>query len=346
MGRPRIDDVLNELVSRGEPFSSGQVAEATGATRQAISRHLDRLLSSGAVSVIGKGRATRYVPAPERPAFEAELPTLGLSEDRLWNDIRTRVPALSRAEHANAVALTAYGFTEMVNNVIDHARATTVHVRLSVNGDVLGFEVRDDGIGVFENVRDRLGLADHITALQELSKGKVTTMPEAHTGEGLFFTSKAADHFELAANGLAWIVDNRRGDTAILNVTSPPGTAVRFEVALSKQETLESIFARYTHDLAFDTTRTVVKLFQHGVRFVSRSEAKRLLHGLERFRHVVLDFAGVEGVGQGFADEVFRVWARAHPDIELTAENMAPAVAFMIGRAGYRAGVVLPPAPA
>jgi hypothetical protein len=78
---------------------------------------------------------------------------------------------------------------------------------------------------------------------------------------------------------------------------------------------------------------TVVKLFSYGVRFVSRSEAKRLLDGLERFAHVILDFAGVELVGQGFADEVFRVWAAAHPAVALAAENMSPPVAFMVARA-------------
>lgn len=80
-------------------------------------------------------------------------------------------------------------------------------------------------------------------------------------------------------------------------------------------------------------TRIVVKIHALGVRFVSRSEAKRLLSGLERFREVVLDFTGVEDVGQGFADEIFRVWARAHPKIRLKPLHMAPAVEFMVRRA-------------
>jgi uncharacterized protein (DUF1330 family) len=129
------------------------------------------------------------------------------------------------------------------------------------------------------------------------------------------------------------MVDNRRGDYAVASAPPAPGTRVRFEVPLDLRDSPEDVFARYTHDFEFDTTRTVVKLFAYGVRFVSRSEAKRLLEGLDRFRHVIVDFAGVEAVGQGFADEVFRVWARAHPEIRIDAENMAPPVAFMIDRA-------------
>jgi hypothetical protein len=182
-------------------------------------------------------------------------------------------------------------------------------------------------------VRRRFGLTDPVEALQQLSKGKLSTQPERHTGEGLFFTSKAADLFELTANGLRWVVDRARADQAVGEAPQEPGTRVRFELRPDTQDRLEDLFARYTHDFEFDTTRAVVKLFAFGTSFVSRSEAKRLTQGLERFRHVILDFQGVTLVGQGFADEIFRVWHRDHPDIELKAENMIAPVAFMVERA-------------
>jgi STAS-like domain of unknown function (DUF4325) len=47
----------------------------------------------------------------------------------------------------------------------------------------------------------------------------------------------------------------------------------------------------------------------------------------------VLDFRGVGEIGQGFADEVFRVWACSHGAAALTPLNMNEAVAFMVGRA-------------
>lgn len=39
-------------------------------------------------------------------------------------------------------------------------------------------------------------------ALFELAKGKLTTDPSKHTGEGVFFTSRMFDSFEISANGL------------------------------------------------------------------------------------------------------------------------------------------------
>ena len=93
------------------------------------------------------------------------------------------------------------------------------------------------------------------------------------------------------------------------------------------------VFDEYTEDFEFTRTRVVVKLFEMGVRFISRSEAKRLVIGLERFREAILDFHGVRELGQGFADEVFRVWASSHPETRLVPVNMAAPIEFMVRRA-------------
>ena len=79
-------------------------------------------------------------------------------------------------------------------------------------------------------------------------------------------------------------------------------------------------------------TRTVVRLFGLGVRFISRSEAKRLMRGLDRFSEVVLDFAGVEEVGQGFVDEILRVWPSRHPGTTIEPVGMTGPVEFMVRR--------------
>jgi hypothetical protein len=71
-----------------------------------------------------------------------------------------------------------------------------------------------------------------------------------------------------------------------------------------------------------------VKLLQPD--YVSRSEARRLLVNLEKFREIVLDFRDVRSVGQGFADEVFRVFTGRNPEIVIRSENVNPAVMAMI----------------
>ena len=222
----------------------------------------------------------------------------------------------------------------MVNNAIDHSGAAEVEVGVRKEGDTVAVEVRDRGFGIFEHIRARLGVASRIEALQELSKGKTTTMPSRHSGEGIFFRSKAVDEFEIRSGELRWIVDNRRGDMAVGEVEpAVVGTEVRMELDVPRARDLADVFAEYTRGLEFTKTRTVVRLFEYGTSFVSRSVAQRLVRGLSKFREVVLDFRGVELVGQGFADEVFRVWALDHPEVDLVPVDMNEPVAFMVERA-------------
>jgi len=66
---------------------------------------------------------------------------------------------------------------------------------------------------------------------------------------------------------------------------------------------------------------------------VSRSQAKRVLARVELFRSVVFDFSGVSSIGQAFADEIFRVFAHEHPEIQMRFIHAAAAIRQMISRA-------------
>jgi anti-sigma regulatory factor (Ser/Thr protein kinase) len=207
-----------------------------------------------------------------------------------------------------ARSILQYALTKLVNNVIDHSEVAEVEITVSTEGGDIELVVQDRGVGIFRHIRDHMALASELEALQELSKGKATTMPEHHTGEGIFFTSKAVDRFEIESGTLHWIVDNRLGDMAVRTLDPPvEGTKVRVEIEQVTACELIDVFDEYTEDFEFSRTRTVVKLFAIGTEFISRSQAKRLLHGITKFREVILDFKDVDLVGQGFADEVFRI---------------------------------------
>jgi excisionase family DNA binding protein len=286
--------------------------------------------------------ARRALPASgrrPRPDLLQEHVPAGLEEHILWREAAERLHLSDRVS-ANCWGAAQYAFSEMVNNAIDHARATRVIARWWVDRATLSFEVDDDGSGVFARIREGLDLGDSFSAIQELSKGKTTTDPARHTGEGIFFTSKVVDAFVLDANGLRWTVDNLRGDQAVGLTDRIYGTLVRCELDAQLSRSTSEVFAAYSIDHDFARTRAVVQLFSIGVRFISRSEARRLLAGLERFRDVMIDFRGVQEVGQGFVDEVFRVWPSQHPDVTVRPVNMVGPVEAMVRR-----GLPAPPTP-
>lgn len=320
---------LSSLLAARGSVSSGELAAALGVSRQAAHGQLRREVEAGRLARTGSGRAARYVAAP-RPAFR--YPVATSAEDRIVGDLERQVPALEALDAESRTAF-VYVASELLNNAIDHSAGRTVEATVEVHAHDIDLTIIDDGVGAFERVRASYRLASHVEAAAELTKGKVTTLPERHSGEGIFFSSRVARRFELHANGHALIVDDALGDIAVLAEPERKGTLARAVLGRPPRRTLRQVFDAHTEDFAFVRTRTVVKLFGLGRDFLSRSEARRLLSGLERFREIVLDFQGVPGVGQGFADEVFRVWARAHPGSVLEPVAMNEDVRYFVERA-------------
>ena len=102
------------------------------------------------------------------------------------------------------------------------------------------------------------------------------------------------------------------------------------------ERTTKEIFDEYTSDdFVFNKTKITVHLAKDylGHDFVSRSLAKRILMNVEKFKVIVLDFENIDNIGQGFADEVFRVFKNKNPDITIVPVNMNEEIEFMINRA-------------
>ena len=334
-----IDDWIRQLLREKNQFSAGELAALAGLTRQGVQRHLRRALAAGWLFRVGQGRGTAYrllsaagQSAGPQPSYRQTHILKDLDEAAVWTRAVAWLDVQQVSRSTEFDRAFGYVTTEMVNNAIDHSEASHVELLMSLDGPSLTLRITDEGLGAFEKVRSTFGLEGHMHSIQELSKGKVTTDPERHSGEGIFFSSKVADRFELAANRLRWVIDNRIDDSSIVADPRSQGSELLITFDLNTRIRTEEVFARFTTDLEFDRTRCIIRLFELGSSFISRSQAKRLVSNLEKFRVVELDFSGVDQVGQGFVDEVFRVWALAHPETQLTPTQMVPPVEFMIRR--------------
>jgi hypothetical protein len=116
------------------------------------------------------------------------------------------------------------------------------------------------------------------------------------------------------------------------------GTAVIMVIRKNSPLLIAGIFNEYTDpdkQPGFHKTTIPVELMQYeGESLMSRSQARRLITRFDRFLEVVLDFTGVDMIGQGFADEIFRVFAAAHPGVHLTSINCNENVRNMIHHVG------------
>jgi anti-sigma regulatory factor (Ser/Thr protein kinase) len=333
--KPSVEETIDRMLSEWGSIANRHVAEAAGVSRQAVHAHLKRMVDAGELVVDGSGRNVRYrrIQHPHRFAYQRK----GLEEHEVWNQVRSDVAELATLPEATERVLHS-ALTELVNNAIEHSSARTVKIRCQRINSRIAVEIIDDGVGIFDHLVDELDFPTRLAALQELSKGRITTLPEAHAGGGLYFVSRIADYFEIESGGIRWMVDNEIPDMAMGASSLAAGTRAWFEVELEPEYDPEEVFSESNEALELSRRRLVVKLFAIGVRFMSRSEARRLLHGLEEYREIILDFKDVEAIGLGFVDEVFRVWPAAHPDTRIRAIHMEPTVRFMVERVSRQTG--------
>ncbi len=322
----KIEDHPREIVS--------MLAETFSISRQAAHRHIDNMVKENVIVAVGATRNRTYSLASivdKTWSFGLN----GLNEDNVWrNSVSTELKDIS----ANILQICQYGLTEIVNNAIDHSEGTSVTVAVMRTLVSITISVQDNGFGIFNKIQRDLKLDDNLHSVLELSKGKLTTDPQKHSGEGIFFTSWMFDEFSIISGNLFfnttsrgkentrdWLIENK-GKAAL-------GTCVIMKIAASSKLTARQVFDSFSVDGDFGFSRTTIPVFlaQYGSEnLISRSQARRLLTRFERFKEILLDFENVEMIGQAFADEVFRVFKNAYPQTHLSTMNTNEDVSWMI----------------
>lgn len=327
--------ILN-LLDAGGSATSPELAEALGITRQAVNQHIRHLLAQRKIVKTGSTRAARYYlpkDAPKGRSLQRTFDLAELDEAEVYEEFALALNLQSLRD--NVESIVHYAFTEMLNNAIDHSESAQCKVTFEVDPAHVRFTVRDFGIGVYHSIADKLGLPDEHAAMIELIKGKTTTMPSRHSGEGIFFVSRTADRYTVRSHRIQLQWDRLAGDVFVSDERQFEGTLVEFDIQSNARTRLEKVFEEFApaeYDFRFEKTRVLVKLLRED--YVSRSEAKRLLHNLDKFSEIELDMRQVNNVGQGFVDEVFRVFTQRNPDTKVHAVNASPAVDAMIRHSG------------
>lgn len=335
-------EIILKLASEKDSITTQDITHKLGnISRQAASRHLRNLVKQGLLVKRGHTIGSYYILPQKASLLSSDRVGMrvkreGLEEHKIFTKLRDQAPFIRELKD-NVSSILFYAFSEMLNNAIEHSQSKWVKVEITRDAANLSFVISDFGIGVFRNVLLTRHLKSELEAIQDLLKGKTTTAPHSHSGEGIFFTSKVADIFILDSFGYRLRVDNLINDVFMEKPESiNRGTNVRFSIALDSKRHLNDVFSRFVVDPTkpgFNKTEIQVRLFVVGNIYISRSQARRILSGLDKYESIIFDFDKVTTVGQAFADEIFRVFKNAHRQIHLEAINMAEPVKFMVERA-------------
>ncbi len=326
-----IKNYIISNVSENPNKITQKVCDHFGITKPTVLKYINELSEANIINKTGSNRYPGYRLV--ETVHKWEYPNVNLEEDVLW---RKDLSPLLTDLKSNVKDICQYGFTEMVNNVIDHSDANFLNVELILDYLSIRIWVNDDGVGIFRKIKKVLGLEHSKHAILELAKGKFTSDPENHSGEGIFFTSRAFKRFMITSHKLTFYGAANSDGVLWEEKEDLLGTFVHMRINKNSQIQLADIFNEYAdpdRDPSFHKTLIPVKLMEHeGEALISRSQAKRLINRFDRFVEVGLDFSGVKQIGQAFADQIFRVFQNKYPNVNLIVLNASDEVANMIKR--------------
>jgi hypothetical protein len=337
MGRK---DQIFKIIQKSKQITSYALQKELKISRQMTARYLRELLNEKKIQKTGSTKSAVYYLFGKGPTQKKNsdlklrfiLKTYKLQEDQVFEQVDHKLN-LKRHLSAKGRSIAWYAFSEMLNNAIDHSQSKEVEILVGIQSGDFYFEIRDKGIGIFKNVQKVFKLNSELDAISHVLKGKQTTWPEAHSGQGIFFTSKIADTFNFKSHNNEVLFDNPKDDVDVKEVSFFKGTKVGFRIKQKTKKDLEKLFRDYANE-DFEFDRSVIKFKKgHDLNLISRSQARRLLNGLEKYDHITFDFSGMKSIGQGYADEVFRVYQNQHPKKVISWINANKTIEFMIRRA-------------
>ncbi len=309
---------LLEKIEQGDEGISKAVAEAFSVNQNTIHTYINELVDKKIIKRIKRGE---YELSSQEYTY-----MLSRSNGDLDSDTYAYEHYLSKHignMPSNVKEIWSYAFSEMINNVMDHSFAE--NVELIIKQDYLNTTVyiADDGIGIFEKIKEHFQFSTLDDAISELFKGKLTTDSQNHSGEGIFFSSRMMDNFFIVSSGKIF-THNKYDNSQIIDIANEKnkGTCVIMTLSNYTHKKSSEVFDLYSNvEGGFTKTKIPMKnIFDTSP--VSRSQAKRVCNRLEKFKEVLIDFEGIQWMGQGFAHQVFVVFANEHADTKLIPINM------------------------
>lgn len=324
-----MEFIIQSVSLHKNPYQS--VLEKYPISRQTLAKYIKNLIEKNIIAKVGRNHFELKLFIFDKRVYDNE----GLAEHIIYQDF---VKPYEADKKENVKYILNYAFTEILNNAIEHSEGDKIYVYYAENYYYSIIAIEDNGIGIFKKIKRDHHLKNESEAIFELKKGKLTSDSENHSGEGIFFTSKVVDYFSIESFQHHFSSGNKEYFYSFeqLEKNKVNGTCVFMVIDKNTNRTTKEVFEKYTNEeYVFDRTEITIHLAKEylGFPLVSRSLAKRILSNIDKFKNVFLDFLGIDSIGQGFADEVFRVYRNKKPEITILPINENSDIRFMIERA-------------
>lgn len=330
--REAIKRYMLDKIANSQSDIIEKTVNTFGITPNTVYRYLRELASDDVISKNGR----KYTLKKNIHAYKLSIQDLPKdSEDTIYKQY---VEPYVQGFDDNIIHMWYYCFTEMINNVLDHSEASKVTIYIAQDYMYTTIIIDDNGIGIFNKIKSYYHFPTIEDAIMELFKGKLTTDKAHHSGEGIFFSSRIMDVF--AAVSSEKIFSHTEFNDLVEDLKEYPalnsseqykvGTVILMKLSNHSNKSTGEIMDQYANvDGGFIRTIIPIKNIYPDYP-VSRSQAKRLTHRFDAFQEIQLDFNGVSEIGQGFAHEIFVVFHKQHPEVQLIPINANASIQKMI----------------
>ncbi len=311
--------LLEKIQDRCESLSQ-TVSETFKINQNTIHRYINELVENGTIRRIKRG-VYELVYTTDSYTITKNSPYFFSDTHPYENFLKKHLSDFPKNVRENW----SYAMSEIINNVIDHSESTVMNVTMFQDYLKTTVVIDDNGVGIFKKIKEHFNFETLDDAICELFKGKLTTDTSRHSGEGIFFSSRLMDTFEIYSDNKHFAINRLDAwelhdwDSAI----EKKGTTVIMSLSNRSKKQLYEIFNTFSSINGGFSKTTIPLRCVFESPPVSRSQAKRVCTRLNEYKETNIDFTGIEWVGQAFMHEIFCVFSNAHKDIKIIPVGMS-----------------------
>ena len=302
-----------------------------GISRQAVLKHMNALIDDNKVMAYGKTRDRRYKLKPQ-VNFNKTIPIDSKfnSYDFIQKNILLHLDSLSK----NIYQICEYSIEALINNIVDHANASSLYTKLFLTYSDLHIIISDNGSGLFNNIKSKLNLNSIQLATLEIAKGEVTTDILRQSGDELNTVLSLFDQVRIDSSGLSLIYTSKNKKWDIGYSKQIQGTRIHLQINPNSNKTCEHIFKnifRHPNQIICIPLNLLNEPEKNSLN--SRSQVKNIFWNITFLEEIHFDFNQIELIGPAFADELVRQSRAINGQVIIKWINCCKTIDMLMNRA-------------
>jgi len=302
-----------------------------GISRQAIHKHMNRLIKENKVIAHGatKGRYYELIPIVNF------VKTVNLNSNFNPNSI-IKDYVLPHLEFLpkNIFEIFEFSTGVLLNNVKDHSGASSVYYKLFISYQEAHFIINDNGIGIFEHIKSALKLTSNRLAALELAKGQANSDSHKHSGDELNAVINLFDNVKIESSGKLLRFLNSKKEWTIEHSPQIKGSRIHLKIKSSSSRTCSEVFDKI---FQIDQNKIRIPLNLLGLsesKIVNpRGKAESVLRNINKYHKVEFDFKSIDLIGPSFANELIRKTKEKNKTVDIKWINTNKTVDLLMSRA-------------